>query len=46
VQCSKELTVSGALDPPEELLSDDLVGIDVGPVEQCGGGGEDVDRLH
>ena len=42
----EELAVAGALDALEELLGDDLVGVDVGAVERDGGGGEDVDGLH
>jgi hypothetical protein len=42
----QELPVPGPLDPLEELLRDDLVGVDVGPVEHGGDGRERVERLH
>ena len=39
----EELAVAGALDALEELLRDDLVGVDVRQRQRHGGGGEDVD---
>ena len=42
----EEVPVAGALDAFEELLGDDLVGVDVGQGKRDGGGGEDVDRVH
>ena len=42
----EELAVAGALDALEELLGDDLVGIDVGDIERRGDGGETVDGDH
>src|SRR5438477_110263 len=37
---------SRALDRLEELLRDDLVGIDIGPVERCDDAGQDGKSLH
>src|SRR5437879_909455 len=37
---------SRALDRPEELLRDDLVGVDIGPVERCDEAGQDGKSLH
>ncbi len=42
----EELAVAGALDALEELLWDDLVGVDVGPVEDDRARGERAKRLH
>ena len=42
----QELAVARALDALEELLRDDLVGVDVGPVEDDCAGGERAKRLH
>src|SRR6185503_9281684 len=42
----QELAKPGALDPLQELLGDDLVGVDVGPVEGGDGAGDDAHRLH
>ena len=42
----EEVAVAGALDALEELLGDDLVGVDVGQRQGDGGGGEDVDGDH
>ena len=42
----EEVAVAGALDALEELLGDDLVGVDVGAVERDGVAGEDVDGMH
>src|SRR6202012_4176913 len=41
-----KLAVAGAFDAFEELLRDDLVGIDVGDIEWGGDGGESVDGDH
>src|SRR4029078_672127 len=40
------LAKPGALDPLQEQLGDDLVGVDVGPVEGGDGAGDDAHRLH
>src|SRR6185436_8852620 len=42
----EKLAVAGPLDPLEELLRDDLVGVDVGPVEHGGGRRGRAERLH
>jgi hypothetical protein len=42
----EEVAVAGALDALEELLGDDLVGVDVGTVERDGLAGENVDGMH
>ena len=42
----EELAVARALDALEELLRDDLVGVDVGPVEDGRARGERAKRLH
>ena len=42
----EELAVARALDALEELLRDDLVGVDVGPVEDDRARGERAKRLH
>ncbi len=41
----EEVAVAGALDALEELLGDDLVGVDVGQRQRGGVGGEDVDGV-
>jgi len=41
----EEVAVAGALDPFEELLGYDLVGVDVGAVERDGVAGDDVDGM-
>ena len=42
----EEVAVAGSLDSLEELLGDDLVGVDVGKGQRRGFAGEDVDGLH
>src|SRR5690348_13082603 len=42
----EELTEAGALDALQELLRDDLVGVDVCPVEHDGGRRHRLERLH
>jgi hypothetical protein len=42
----EEVAIAGALDALEELLGDDLIGVDVGAVERDGVAGEDVDGMH
>jgi hypothetical protein len=42
----RELPVAGAVDPLEELLRDDLVGVDVGPVEHRDAAADDASRVH
>ena len=42
----EEVLVAGALDALEELLGDDLVGVDVGHRQGDGVAGEDVDGDH
>ncbi len=42
----EKLAVAGALDALEELLGDDLVGVDVGQRQRSGFRGEDVDGFH
>src|SRR5581483_311438 len=42
----QERAVAGALDPLQELLRDDLVGVDVGAVERRHRPGHLLDRLH
>src|SRR2546430_2112033 len=42
----EEGPIPGALDPLQELLGDDLVGVDVGQVERCHAPGDAFDGLH
>src|SRR5439155_18247350 len=42
----EELAVAGALDPLQELLRHDLVGVDVGAVEYRNASGQTDERLH
>lgn len=42
----EEVAVAGALDALEELLGDDLVGVDVWAIERDGVAGENVDGMH
>ena len=42
----EELAEAGALDPLQELLRDDLVGVDVGAVEHRDAALDDIDGLH
>ena len=42
----EELAIARSLDALEELLGDDLVGVDIGDIEWGGGAGEDVDGLR
>ena len=42
----EKIFVAGALNPLQELLGDDLVGIDVGQGQRGGGAGEDLDGFH
>ncbi len=42
----EEFAVARALDALEELLGDDLVGVDVGQRQRYGFAGEDVDGFH
>ena len=42
----QELAEAGALDALEELLGDDLVGVDVGAPEDADGAGDGLDRSH
>src|SRR5581483_7565078 len=42
----EELAVAGALDPLQELLGDDLVGVDVRTVEHRHPAADDAQRLH
>jgi hypothetical protein len=42
----EELAEPGALDPLQELLRDDLVGVDVGAVEHRDATLDDLDRVH
>ena len=42
----QELAVAGALDPLQELLRDDLVGVDVGAVEHRDAAGRSPEGLH
>src|ERR1700678_3437623 len=42
----EEFTVAGALDPLEELLGNDLIRIDIDPVERSGKRGQFAKWLH
>src|SRR5205085_1736241 len=42
----EELAEPGSLDPLEELLRDDLVGVDVGALENGGAARDRAERLH
>jgi hypothetical protein len=42
----QEVAVAGALNALEELLGNDLVGVDVGAVERCGQRRECTERFH
>jgi hypothetical protein len=42
----EEVAISGTLDSFEELLGNDLVGVDVGAVKRHGVAGEYVDGMH
>src|ERR1700761_5454915 len=42
----EELPKAGALDPLEELLGDDLIGVDVVAAEHADASGDGLDRLH
>jgi hypothetical protein len=42
----EELAVAGALDPLQELLGHDLVGIDVGTIQHGDAALDDLDRIH
>jgi hypothetical protein len=42
----EELAVAGALDALEELLGDDLIGIDVDAIERCGERGDGLEGFH
>src|SRR5215204_7566245 len=42
----EELAEAGALHPLQELLGDDLIGVDVGAVQHRNAALDDVDRIH